>query len=86
MKSEVIVLDLGIFLRERSVGPKQSLTNSHNDRKIDGAKLLLSLIIAILEILMHFNLFIIYEEIIYLTHFCTHCLSIPVREFRSVQA
>ena len=36
-------------------GPKQLLTNSHNDRKIDGAKLLLSLIIAILDIWMHFR-------------------------------
>ena len=42
MKSEVIVLDRGIFLRERSSpekyrGPKQSPTNSHNDRNKDGA-------------------------------------------------
>ena len=36
MKSEVIVR-----------GPKQSPTNSHNDRNKDGAKLLLSLITAI---------------------------------------
>ena len=35
MKSEVIVLDRG---------PKQSPTNSHNDRNKDGAKLLLPLI------------------------------------------
>ena len=61
MKSEVIVLDRGIFLRERSSRrkntevQKQSPANSHNDRKIDGAKLLLSLIIAILDILMHFR-------------------------------
>ena len=59
MKPEVIVLDRGIFLRERSSyrGPKQSPTNSHNDRKIESAKLF-SLIIAI-DILMHFrcNLF-----------------------------
>ena len=55
MKAEVIVLDQGIFLRERSSrrkkkqtnqGPKQSPTNSHNDRNKDGAKLLLSLITA----------------------------------------
>ena len=36
----VIVLDLGIFLRERS--PKQSPPISHNDLKKDGAQLLLS--------------------------------------------
>ena len=99
MKSEVIVLDRGIFLRERSSrrkipvvvapeekyrGPKQSPTNSHNDRKIDDAKLLLSLIITILDIFRILG--VSYEEILYLTYFCTHCLSIPVREFRSVQA
>ena len=52
VKLEVIVLDWGIFLRElcsrrKYWGPKQSLRNSHNDCKIDGAKLLLSLITAI---------------------------------------
>ena len=32
MKSEMIVFDQGIFLRERSYGdPKQSATNSHID-------------------------------------------------------
>ena len=51
MKSEVIVLDRGIFLRECSslskyLGPKQSLMNSHNDQNKDGAKLVLSLITA----------------------------------------
>ena len=54
MKSEVIVLDRGIFLRERTEekyrGPKQSLRNSHNDRNKDGAKLLLSLITVTLTI------------------------------------
>ena len=60
MKFEVIVLDRGIFLRElrsskKYQGPKQSPTNSHNDQKIDDAKSLLSLIIAILDILMHFR-------------------------------
>ena len=60
MKSEVIVLDPGIFLRECSSRrkiprSKQSPINSHNDRNIDGAKLLLSLIIAIVDILMHFR-------------------------------
>ena len=40
---------------EKYRGPKQSPTNSHNDRKIDGAKLSLSLIIALLDILMHFR-------------------------------
>ena len=39
----VIVLDLGIFLRERKyLGPKQSPPISHNDLKKDGAQLLLS--------------------------------------------
>ena len=57
MKSEVIVLDRGIFLRERSSrscapsekyrSPKQSPANSQNDRNKDGAKLLLSLVTAI---------------------------------------
>ena len=40
---------------EKYQGPKQSLTNSHNDQKIDGAKLLLSLIIALIDILMYFR-------------------------------
>ena len=102
MKLEVIVLGLGNFLRECSSrrkipppqkkelgpkkyrGPKQSPTNSHTDQKIDGAKLFLSLIIAIFYILMHLG--VIYEELLCLTYFCTHCLSIPVREFQSVQA
>ena len=68
---------------EKYRGPKQSPTNLHNDQKIDGAKLLLSLIIAILDILMHFRCNLWRNT---LTYFCTHCLSIPVREFRSVQA
>ena len=48
MKSEVIVLDRGIFAPEEKYrGPKQSMTNSHNDQNKDGAKLLLSLITTI---------------------------------------
>ena len=55
MKSEVIVLDRGIFQKERSSRrkilrskfPKQSSANSHNNRNKDGAKLLLPLINAI---------------------------------------
>ena len=46
MKSKVTVLDRGIFLsaapEEKYQGPKQSPTNSYNDRNKDGAKLLLS--------------------------------------------
>ena len=62
MKPEVIVLDRGIFLRERSSrkkkygGPKQSPTNSHNDRNKDDAKVLLSLITATLQ----FRVFYVY--------------------------
>ena len=56
MDSKVILLDRGIFLREciapeeKYGGPKQSPTNSHNDRKIDGAKLLLSLTLVLLRV------------------------------------
>ena len=52
MKSEVIVLDRSIFLSERENSHRQIHTMTE---KIDGAKLLLSLIIAILDILMHFR-------------------------------
>ena len=49
MELEVIVLDKGTFLRECSSrkkyrDPKQSPTNSHNDRNKDGAKLLVTVI------------------------------------------
>ena len=52
VKSEVIVLDRGIFwgsaaTEEKYRGPKQSPTNSHNDLNKDGSKLFLSLITAI---------------------------------------
>ena len=48
MKLEVIVLDRGIFLRERKVPRSKTITDKlHNDRNKDGAKLLLSLITAI---------------------------------------
>ena len=40
---------------EKYLGPIQSLTNSHNERKNDGAELLLSSIAAILDILGHFR-------------------------------
>ena len=61
MKLEVIVFWTEVFFcgsvapKEKYRDPKQSPTNSHNDRKIDGAKLLLSFIITILDILMHFR-------------------------------
>ena len=51
MKSEVIVLDRGIVLRERSSQKKntkvQTISDEFNDRNKDGAKLFLSLITAI---------------------------------------
>ena len=51
VKSEVIVLDRGIVLRERSSQKinteVQTITDEFNDRNKDGAKLLLSLITAI---------------------------------------
>ena len=40
---------------EKYLGPKQSSTNSHNDRKIDGVQLLLPLITALYTFLMHFK-------------------------------
>ena len=40
--------------KEKYLGPKQSPRNSYNDRKIDGAKLLLSLITTLYTFLMHF--------------------------------
>ena len=50
VNSEVTVMDGGIFLRERSsckiISRSKAITNSHNDRAIDGAKFLLSLITA----------------------------------------
>ena len=42
VKSEMIVLDLGIFLREKYLGSKQSPPISHNDLKKNGEQLLLS--------------------------------------------
>ena len=59
---------------EKCWGPKQSLTNSHNDRNKDGAKLLLSLITATLTILCVLCVFFWKKNkensIFY--HFCTH--------------
>ena len=58
MKSEVILLDRGIFLREcqKNTEVQNNYRQIHTmTEKIDGANLLLSLIIAILDILMHFR-------------------------------
>ena len=55
VKSEVTVLDWGICLRKIQRLKKQSPPISHNDGNIDGAKLLLSVINTILDILMHFR-------------------------------
>ena len=68
MKSEVIVLDRGIFSKGAQL-PKKNTKVQNNHRRIhtyqnkDGAKLLLSLITAF----RHFKyiLGVIYEEIIY---------------------
>ena len=54
MKSDVIVLDRGNLSEGAYQGPKQSPMNSHNDRKIDGGKLLLSLLTTLKNI---FNAF-----------------------------
>ena len=43
MKAELIVLDRSIALEERYQGPKQSASNSLNDRKIDGVKCFLDI-------------------------------------------
>ena len=64
-------------------GPKQSPTNSHNDRNKDGAKLLLLLITAIETFWMHFRCNLWRKTLLNLRF--TQCLSIPVREFQSVQ-
>ena len=59
---------------EKYRGPKQSPKNSHKDRKIDGAKLLLSLITATLTIscvlCVFFDKNTKKNSIFY--HFCTH--------------
>ena len=78
----MIVLDRGIFLRER-IPRSKTITDKFTQWLKNGAKLLLSLIIAILDILMYFRCNLWQNT---LTYFCTHCLSISVREFRSVQA
>ena len=68
---------------EKYRGPKQSLTNSHNDRNKDCTKLLLSLITTIQTFWMNLRCNLWWNTLLNLSF--THCLSIPVREFRSVQ-
>ena len=59
---------------EKYRGPKQSPTNSHNDRNKDGAKLLLSLITATLTISCVLCVFFdkTTKKTAFFYHFCTH--------------
>ena len=71
-----------IFLSERSSrrkyrGPKQSPTNSHKDRKIDGAKLLLSLITATLTISCVSCVF--FDKNTKKQHFFNHFCTLPCK-------
>ena len=68
---------------EKCRGPKQSLTNSHNDRNKDGAKLLLSLITTTLTILCVLCVFFWqkHEE----NNIFIMSVLIPENEFRPVQ-
>ena len=68
---------------EKYLGPKQSPTNSHNDRNKDGAKLLLSLITATLTILCVLRVF--FDKNTKKTAFFIISVLIPVNEFQSVQ-
>ena len=66
---------------EKYRGPKQSPTNSHNDRNKDGAKLLLSLTTATLTISCVLCVFFWqkHEENSIFYHFCTHpCKQISI--------
>ena len=69
---------------EKYRGPKLSPTNSHKDRKIDGAKLLLSLITATLTIWCVLCVF--FDKNTKKTALFIISVLIPVNEFRSVQS
>ena len=89
VKSEVIVLDRGIFLREHSSRRKIPRPKTNTDEftkwpKQRWCKVIIVINNRYLDILKCI-LGVIYETNTSLNLCLTQCLSIPVREFRSVQ-